>query len=106
MLKLILSVAGGLLVLGLAIIGGLYAFDAPVGATVDDKRCTAGEIDVISDFFGARTTVQDVPVQQCGAVQKGNYVSYYVRSERVSIYESKGGACIYDSVHGPGGCSQ
>lgn len=102
----IITIVAGVLIVGLALIGALYAFDVGVGATITDKQCLqagGSTVDVKSDFFGAGATLE-VPFQQCGAIQKGNYVKFHIRSERSEIYESKGGACIYDTENGPNGC--
>ncbi len=99
----ILMIIGGVVVAVLVVLGGMYAFDAPIGATITDKRCFSAEIDIKTDF-GASVTLPDVPPQQCGAIQEDNYVKYHIRSGRTEIFESKGGACIWDTEHGVNGC--
>jgi len=54
--------------------------------------------------FGIEHTLQDVPSDQCALVQRDNFVRYRLQSERVSIWEVEGGACIWDTENGPGGC--
>ncbi|MGB1698202.1 MAG: hypothetical protein ACPHK8_07360 [Thermoplasmatota archaeon] len=103
MIGKIFAILGSLIFVGAAVIGGLFIFDAPVGGTVEDKDCINNLVDVKTDFFGL-TSSAEVGAAQCASIQAGNYVKYYLRSERTSIFESKGGACIYDTENGPGGC--
>ncbi len=102
----IFTIVGAIVVVGGLILGGLWAFDIGVGATIEGKRCVAGEIDIKTQWFGAETTLTDVPAQQCAAIQNGNFVEYHIRSERTSIWASEGGQCIWDTEHGPAGCDK
>lgn len=91
----------------LAILGLAYAADYPVGATVQE-RCTplnGYAVPIRTDLFAIEHTVTGIPPQQCSLVGPGNYVEYRLRSGRVSMYETQGGACIFDSEHGVGGCA-
>ncbi len=92
--------------------GILYATDFAVDATVIDKDCStvigSGEnsISVKTKLFGIEHTLEDVPADQCQLIQKDNFVSYRIKSERTSIWGSEGGNCIWDTVHGAGGCDK
>lgn len=105
MLKLILSIAGGLILIVLAVLGGYYATDGAVGATVTDKDCTAGfgstSVVTVTTAFpvpGVTTSLKDFDNAQCSVVQVDRtYAEYHLRSERTILYESEGGACLYDS---------
>src|SRR5688572_15057043 len=102
--RLMLSLV--LVVLLLATAAGLaYMSDYVVEATVVDKSCKSpipqrGDVTVEAKVLGLQHTVTNVPAQQCAAVNAGNFVVYRIRSERVSLYQSEGGACIYDSAGG------
>lgn len=114
--KLVLSVG----ILGLALLafaGILYVVDYGVQATVVAKQCSTGTAGIFGSPAGPGTitvqaklvplkyTMKNVPAQQCNSVQVDNFVIYHVRSERTSLYQADGGSCIYDSVHGVGGCA-
>ena len=91
-----------LLVVGTVGVGAyLYFDDYRVEATVQETRCAEGEVDVKTKLFGIEHTVADVPLQQCGMLERGNFVEYRVRSERTTLYDVEGGQCIYDSLTGP-----
>ncbi len=106
MLKLILSIAGGLILIVLAVLGGYYATDGAVGATVTDKDCGVGpgatsEVTVTTSFPipGVTTTLKEFDNTQCSAVTVDRtYAEYHLRSERTILYESEGGPCLYDSA--------
>lgn len=90
------------LVVGVLGVGGyLYATDYKLEATVQDTDCGRGDVDVKTKLFGLEHTVPDVPAQQCNLLAPGNFVEYRLRSERTTLYQSEGGACIYDSETGP-----
>lgn len=105
MIGKIFAILGGLIFVAAAVIGGLFIFDAPVGGTIAHKKDCASEglVAVETDFFGLKADV-DVGIARCTSIQVGNYVEYHLRSGETSIYESKGGACIYNTENGPGGC--
>lgn len=87
--------------------GGLYANDFPLEATVIDKSCSplsGYTVTVELDLFGIDSK-QPVGADECVLVQKGNFVKYNVKSERLRLYESEGGCLIYDS-HGDPTCPQ
>lgn len=98
----LLSSIATVLVLGVVGTGGyLYMTDYALEATVQGTNCTAGEVEVKTKMFGLEHTVPDVPAQQCAVLAPGNFVEYRVKSERTTLFESEGGACIYDSKTGP-----
>lgn len=108
-IKLVILGVVGLVVL-LGGIGGIYyATDGAVDATVTDKQCgfNGGTVTVVTEFPipGIEHTLQDVPSNQCSVINKGNFVRYHLQSERTSIWQSEGGACVYDTEYGVGGCS-
>jgi len=92
----------------LAVVGIAYATDYAVEATVEDKQCGGvlggNAVTIQTKLFGIVHTVTGLPQQQCLAVNAGNFVQYHLRSGRTSIYHSEGGACIFDSEGGVGGC--
>lgn len=112
--RLVVRVALGLLV---ALVAGgaiVYATDYGLEAEVVAKDCgattpggafplAAPSVTVKTKLGGLRHT-QGLPAQQCAVVQVGNFVVYHIRSGRTSLYESEGGACIYDSEGGVRGC--
>lgn len=95
------------LVAGLLVAGAvgtaayLYTSDYKVEATVQETRCSQGEIDVKTKLFGIEHTVPDVPLQQCSLLAPGNFVEYRVKSQRTTLWDVEGGQCIYDSATGP-----
>lgn len=78
-----------------AIVGGLLGL-----AAVSETRCELLQVKVHTRLFGIDHTVQDVPVQQCNALEPGNFVQYRVRSQRTTLYDREGGQCLYDSETG------
>lgn len=110
-LKVLLAVV----VLVVLAVGIAYAADAPVEATVTAKQCGSGfaffgsaqgprTITVKTRIGGVAYTLHDVPDAQCQAVQVQNFVRYHVRSHRTILYQTQGGACIYDSATSPASC--
>lgn len=102
----------GIIVLAGAGVGIAYAADAPIEATVVDKQCGGGggdggggltpfqggdTVSVQTKLFNIDHTVE-VSREVCLAVNKGNFVEYYVRSERTVLFETEGGKCLYDSA--------
>jgi hypothetical protein len=111
---LALRIALGAVVALVAFAGIVYATDYGLQATVVGKDCSlpgssgtfplaAPSVTIKTKIGGLRHT-QSLPVDQCGAIQVGNFVVYHIRSGRTSIYQSEGGSCIYDSVGGLHGC--
>lgn len=87
----------GLLVTGVV----LYAVDYRIDATVQETRCDLLEVKVKTKQFGIEHTVRDVPVDQCGVLEPGDFVQYRIRSQRTTLYDEEGGRCLYDSETGP-----
>lgn len=120
---LALRVGLGAVVALVAFAAILYATDYGLQATVVSKDCVGGagsspsggplplgyapadgpSVTVKTKIGGLRHT-QSLPSDQCTAVPVGGFVVYHIRSGRTSLYQSEGGACIYDSVGGVGGC--
>lgn len=103
MIGKILAIIGCLVFVVAAVVGGLFMADTPVGGTVENKDCVENIVSVKTDFFGI-TSDAEVGPAQCASIQEGNYVKYYIRSERTSIFDVKDGNCIYDTENGPNGC--
>jgi hypothetical protein len=97
-----LAVAG----LAALLAGGAYASDYGLEARVVDKRCAIfgpSSVSVETKLLGIGHTAP-VPYETCAVLGAGNFIVYHVRSGRTSLYESEGGACLYDTVGGPRGC--
>lgn len=104
LISLVIRIAVALVVL-LAAVGGIaYATDYGVEATVVKKDCAAGTLTVQAKLVPIQYTAKDIPFQTCAVVQNDNFVTYHVRTQRTSLYESEGGPCLYDTVGGPAGC--
>lgn len=105
--KILIGVVG--LIVVIAAIGGiLFVTDTPVKATIVEKDCAgipggkSSSVTVLTKFPvpGIEYTLQDFDNNACGVLragESGNYVEYYLKSERIVFYEREGGACIYDS---------
>ncbi len=110
MLGLILRIVGGLLGVIVGIGGVGYAIDYGIGATVIERKCAgggilggspSGEATVRVKLVPTMThTVTELPVPVCNALHEGNFVVYHVRTGRTVLFDSDGGACIYDSQTG------
>ncbi len=89
------------IVLGVLIlaIGVAYAADAPMDATIKEKKCTASQptVTVVTDLFGITKSLK-MTHDKCSAIQQDNFVRYHLRSGHTQIYSTKGGACVFDSV--------
>ena len=100
-------VALGAIAVAAVAAGAAYAADYGLEAEVVSKQCSllgASSITVETKVLGLRHTAGGMGHQVCTVVQSGNHIVYHVRSGRTSLYESEGGACLYDTVGGPGGC--
>ncbi len=97
---LVLGIVGGLI--GVAVVAGvvLYATDYRVDATVQETRCDLLQVKVKTKALGIEHTVTQVPAQQCGLLEPGNFVQYRLRSQRTTLYDHEGGDCLYDSKTG------
>lgn len=106
----ILAAAVGLVLLVVAMAGAFYLSDMPVGATVTDKSCAIGigarsTLEVTTKFPvpGVTHVITDFDNQQCHGLRagdNGNYAEHHLRSGRTILFESQGGACIWDSDKG------
>ena len=87
---------------------GFYVSDYGMEATVIDKQCgssgTGGSllqvswsITVKTKAFGIEHTLEDVPPEQCGLINKGNFVRYHLQSQRTIVWQAEGKSCIYDT---------
>jgi hypothetical protein len=114
---LALRIGLGAVVALVAFAGIVYATDYGVQATVVSKDCGTGGAGggggvfplaapsvTVKTKVGSLRHTQGLPAEQCAAVPVGGFVVYHLRSGRTSLYQSEGGACIYDSAGGVGGC--
>lgn len=94
----------GLAIVGGVTLGGLYLGDYGFEATIVDKSCRLGGASTISvqPKVFPTTIEQNVPHDQCSVIQRGNFVVYNVRSERVRVYAEEGGALLWDSANKAG----
>lgn len=78
----------------------MYASDYAVEGTVTEKHCAPPQPTVTVDvgIFGSQTV--EVTQDQCGILEKNNHVVYHVRSGKTTVYQIKGGQCLYDSEKG------
>jgi hypothetical protein len=93
-----------ILILLVVVVGGFaYATDYKLEATVIDKDCSPSvlEVNVKTKVGGIKHAVK-VTQDKCGIIEESNFVEYYLRSERTTIYHNEGGTCIYDTKSGPG----
>lgn len=98
MKKLLLVVGIGLGVL-ILFAGVAYAVDAPVEATIREKDCLAVQptVSIVTELLGIPHTLK-MTQDKCSLIQKDNFVRYHLRSGHTTIFASKGGACVFDSV--------
>lgn len=94
---LLAVLVAGVLVTGIV----LYAVDYRIDATVQETRCDLLQVTVKTKQFGIEHTVRDVPADQCGVLEPGDFVQYRIRSQRTTLYDEEGGRCLYDSETGP-----
>jgi hypothetical protein len=110
-IKRLIGAAIAVVVLLLVVGGVAYASDYAVEATVVSKDCSGalrgnGSVTVQAKLLPIEYTATGLGAPECSAVNTGNFVKYHLRSERVSLYQSEGGRCIYDTEHGVGGCDK
>jgi hypothetical protein len=96
----IIGIAVLLVVLLVVLAVSAYASDYAVDATVQETKCSLKPpmVAVDAGLFGTRDV--EVTADQCGILRKDNYVVYHIRSKHTTIYEAKGGRCLYDSETG------
>ena len=83
----------------LVLVGGAYALDAPIDATIREKNCMSTDptVTVVTHLLGVVHTLK-MTHDKCGIIQEDNFVRYHLRTGHTIIYSSEGGACVFDSV--------
>lgn len=99
-----------ILILAVVVLAGaaaiFYFTDQNIDATVKEKHCGAtpaqpSSIVAETKMFGFRK-ILDMDYTECHGIPQDAFVQFYVKSRRLVIFETEGGACLYDSaLHGP-----